>query len=70
MQSKKILLEYSKRTFSSSPIAFLRLIFPDVPFGWRGGRREKKEGKLQDNAVSSKREGIAGACRILLSSSV
>ncbi|TGZ46701.1 hypothetical protein DBV15_09144 [Temnothorax longispinosus] len=33
------------------------------------GGREKGE-KLQDNAVSSKREGIAGACRILLSSVV
>jgi len=36
---------------------------------WRREKEARKNNKKrQDNAVSSKREGIAGACQILLSS--
>lgn len=55
MQSKKILLD-SKRTFSSSPIAFLRLIFPDVPFGSLRGGDEKKRRKNCKTMPSARKE--------------
>lgn len=54
MQSKKILLD-SKRTFSSSPIAFLRLILADVPFGSLHGGDEKKKTARQCRQLEKRR---------------